>query len=124
MSDTPTGPTDPTDPSPTAPYDPPAPPSAPDAPPTPVPAPATPAASPAPPLPPLAPPPTVRSRRGDPGRTGSIIFGLILVAIGLWFFADQTLGLEMPRLRISELWPLILIVIGGWILLSSMRRGS
>jgi hypothetical protein len=63
-------------------------------------------------------------RRDDPGRTGTIIFGLILVVIGLWFFADQTLGFEMPRLSIGELWPLILIVIGGWVLISSMRRGS
>jgi len=64
----------------------------------------------------------VQSRRGDPGRTGTIIFGLILVAIGLWFFADQTLGIEMPRLRWSELWPVLLILLGAWILLSSMRR--
>ena len=123
MSDSSRGPTDPspidpspTDPSPTAPYDPP--------PASQAPAPSAPTPSPAsPPRPPLAPPPTVQSRRGDPGRTGTIIFGLILVAIGLWFFADQTLGLEMPRLRISELWPVVLIVIGGWVLLSSMRRG-
>ena len=53
----------------------------------------------------MAPAPTWRSRRDDPGRTGSIIFGVILVAVGLWFFADQTLGLDMPRLRWSELWP-------------------
>ena len=128
MSDTSTGPTDPsptdpsptdpspTDPSPTAPYDPP-----PLAAPTPPPPPASP---PSPPLPPLGPSPTVQARRDDPGRTGTIVFGLILVVVGLWFFADQTLGIEMPRLRISELWPLVLIVIGGWVLLSSMRRGS
>ena len=121
MSDSSTGPTDPsptdpspTDPSPTAPYDPP--------PASQAPAPSAPPPA-SPPLPPLAPPPTVQSRRGDPGRTGTIIFGLILVVIGLWFFADQTLGLEMPRLRISELWPVVLIVIGGWVLVSSMRRG-
>ena len=120
MSDTSTGPTDPTptDPTPTAPYDPP-PPDVSTEPPQPPPAPPT-----SPPLPPLAPPPTVQMRRGDPGRTGTVIFGVILVVIGLWFFADQTLGLEMPRLRISELWPLVLIVIGGWVLLGSMRRGS
>jgi hypothetical protein len=52
----------------------------------------------------------------------TVIFGLILVAIGLWFFADQTLGIEMPRLRWSELWPVLLILLGAWILLSSIRR--
>jgi hypothetical protein len=53
---------------------------------------------------------------------GTIVFGLILLVVGLWFFADQTLGLEMPRLSWSELWPLIIIVLGGWILVASMRR--
>ncbi|HSL76923.1 MAG TPA: DUF5668 domain-containing protein [Candidatus Limnocylindrales bacterium] len=118
MTDTPTGrtgPTEPMDPTPTAPYDPPPPPS---------PAPAAtpgPAASPPPP-PPVAPAPTWRMRRDDPGRTGTIVFGVILAAIGLWFFADQTLGLEMPRLRWSELWPILLIGLGAWIVFGSLRR--
>ncbi len=89
-----------------------------------------PPASPPPPVaPPPAPPPTWtertwRSRGDDPGRWGTIVFGGILVAIGLWFFADQTLGLDMPRLRWSDLWPILLIALGGWIVLGSMRRGS
>ena len=62
------------------------------------------------------------SRPGGSGRTATVVSGLILVAIGLWFFADQTLGLEMPRLRWSELWPVVLILLGAWILFSSMRR--
>ena len=77
--------------------------------------------------PPTAPPPTEpgpmwRTRDTDPGRWGTIVFGVILVAVGLWFFADQTLGLDMPRLRWSELWPILIIVLGGWIVLGSMRR--
>ncbi|HET9085413.1 MAG TPA: DUF5668 domain-containing protein [Candidatus Limnocylindrales bacterium] len=75
------------------------------------------------PVPAPTPPPRYGgSRPGDSGRTATVVFGLILVAIGLWFFADQTLGLEMPRLRWSELWPVLLILLGAWILLSSMRR--
>jgi hypothetical protein len=70
----------------------------------------------------MAPAPTWRARRGDPGRTGTVVFGVILVAIGLWFFADQTLGLEMPRLRWSELWPVLLVGLGAWIVLGSLRR--
>jgi hypothetical protein len=50
------------------------------------------------------------------------VFGVVLVALGLWFFADQTLGLEMPRLDWGDLWPLIIIAIGAWIVLSSMGR--
>ena len=114
MTDTPTdrtGPTGPTDPTPTAPYDPPPP------------SPAAAAPPPAPPsVPPMAPAPTWRMRRDDPGRTGTIVFGVILAVIGLWFFADQTLGLEMPRLRWSELWPILLIGVGAWIVLGSLRR--
>ncbi len=103
-----------------------------------------PTADPAPPQPPQAPPPpqtapppgatgwappatTARAPRAsgrDPGRTASLILGLILVAVGLWFFAQYTLGLDLPTVRWSQLWPLILILIGGWILLGSMRRGS
>lgn len=50
------------------------------------------------------------------------MFGVILAAIGLWFFADQTLGLEMPRLRWSELWPVLLIGLGAWVVFGSLRR--
>jgi hypothetical protein len=103
-----------------------------------------PTADPAPPPPPqapsseaAAPPPggtgwasvpaagkVARTRSRDPGRTASLILGLILVGVGLWFFAKYTLGLDLPAVRWSQLWPLILIIIGGWILLGSMRRGS
>jgi hypothetical protein len=75
---------------------------------------------------PTAPPPATWEppKRQDHGRTASIVFGLIVLAVGSWFFADQTLGLVLPSLRLSQLWPLILIVIGGWILLGAMRRRS
>jgi hypothetical protein len=70
----------------------------------------------------MPPAPTWRARRDDPGRTGTIVFGVLLTAIGLWFFADQTLGLELPRLRWSELWPVLLIGLGAWVVLGSLRR--
>jgi hypothetical protein len=62
--------------------------------------------------------------QGNPGRTGSIIVGLILLVVGLWFLAEVTLDLDLPPLDLGQLWPLILIVIGGWILLAGFRRGS
>lgn len=73
---------------------------------------------------PSAPPSWHTPDRGSPGRAGSIILGLILLAIGLWFFAEQTLGLNLPSLQWGQLWPLVLIAIGGWILLAQVRRGS
>jgi hypothetical protein len=118
---------DPDDSSATARYDtdpnvPTPPPEAPTPPPPAPPPAAPPPPTPPPTAPPATPPPMWRTRDTDPGRWGTIVFGLILVAVGLWFFADQTLGLDMPRLRWSELWPIFIIVLGGWIVLGSMRR--
>jgi uncharacterized membrane protein len=118
MTDTPT---DPTDANPTTRIDPPAttgsvsaapPPAAPPAPPI----------APSVPPPPPSPPPGWRSVRNDPGRAGTVILGVILLGIGLWFLADQTLGLDMPSLRLSQLWPFFLIGFGAWIAVGSMRR--
>jgi uncharacterized integral membrane protein len=60
----------------------------------------------------------------DAGRLGSIVFGLILLALGLWFFASETLELEMPDISWGQAWPVILILIGAWIVLGTMRRRS
>ena len=62
-----------------------------------------------PPLPPAWQPPPA-----DHGRAASLIFGVIILVIGLWFFATQTLGLDLPRLDWRQLWPVILIVLGIW----------
>ena len=62
--------------------------------------------------------------RDDGTSKWSIFFGLVLVAIGLWFFADYTLGLDMPTIRWSQLWPLILIGIGGLVVLGARGTGA
>jgi hypothetical protein len=49
-------------------------------------------------------------------------WGLIVLAIGLWFFADVTLGLGMPSLAWGELWPIVLIVAGLAIVLRGLAR--
>ena len=74
------------------------------------------------PHPPVAAPP--RRDDHDRGRTASILFGLVILGVGLWFFAEHTLGLELPRIRWSQVWPLMLIVVGLWVVLGAMRRGS
>jgi len=123
VSDTSRTPDDgPGDASPTAPYDPPPPPTPPMTPPAASAAAAAPAAAAPSSPPPMAPPTASSRRRDDAGRSGSIFFGVILVAIGLWFFADQTLGLEMPQLRWDELWPILLVGLGAWIVFGSLRR--
>ena len=68
------------------------------------------------------PPPAWRPPPADHGRSVSVILGLILLVIGGWFFATQTLGLDLPRLDWGQLWPLLLIVAGIWIVWRSMRR--
>jgi hypothetical protein len=89
----------------------------------PPPTPPPPVAPPAPVAPPPpAPPPSWQRSGGDAGRSGTVIIGVILLAIGLWFFADRTLGLEMPELDWGDLWPVLLIGLGVWIVWSSMRR--
>ena len=88
----------------------------------PTPPPAPPAAPPIPPMPPLARPP--RRDDMDRGRSASILFGLVILAFGLWFFVEQTLGYQLPRIRWNQVWPLFIIGIGLWVVWGSLRRGS
>ena len=53
---------------------------------------------------------------------GGIIWGLILLGVGLWFFADVTLGLDMPSIAWRDLWPIALIGIGLLVLVRGMTR--
>jgi hypothetical protein len=52
----------------------------------------------------------------------ALIVGFVLIAIGAWFFLDRTLGVELPRLQWSTIWPVILIVVGGLIIIRSIQR--
>ena len=61
-------------------------------------------------------------RDSDPGRIATLVVGLIVIAIGAWFFADRTLGLNLPDVDWGSLWPLVLIAIGVWILIGAGRR--
>ncbi len=50
------------------------------------------------------------------------MFGVIILLVGLWFFATQTLGIDLPRLDWGQLWPIVLIAIGALIVLNAMQR--
>ena len=68
-------------------------------------------------------PPRDRDRGHDRrSSTAAIVFGLILIAVGAYYFLDRTLGLRMPSIQWGSIWPIILIVIGGLILLRSLQR--
>ncbi len=70
------------------------------------------------------PPRSGRDERDRRSGTLAIIAGLILIAIGVWYFLDYTLGLDLPTIRWGGLWPLIVIAVGAVILVRSMQRRS
>jgi hypothetical protein len=78
--------------------------------------------------PPIAPPPPgippepVPRRSLDSGpRYGSVIVGLAILGIGLWYFADRTLGLDLPDINASQLWPIAVIALGVWLIIRPNR---
>jgi uncharacterized membrane protein len=66
-------------------------------------------------------PPRERARDRGPS-LASIIIGLVIVAVGLYFLLDVTLGFDLPRFRLATLWPLLLVAIGGLIVLRALGR--
>jgi len=70
--------------------------------------------------PPWVPPAPVQ-RRGP--STIAIVVGLIILVVGLYYFIDRTLGIDLPAVSWGNLWPVILIVIGGIILVRAWERG-
>ncbi len=81
--------------------------------------------------PPATPPPVAPSPawsapqardRGDGGRIWTLVIGLVVLGLGIWFFLERTLELDLPTIRWSQFWPVILIVIGAAVLLGALRR--
>lgn len=62
------------------------------------------------------PPPAV-TPESDSHR-GSLIGGLVLITLGAIFFADEFI----PRWDFGDLWPVLLIVIGGGLLINAMNK--
>jgi hypothetical protein len=63
----------------------------------------------------------------DPAAVGAAdtagrVFGLIVLGVGLWFFADITLGLDMPAVAWRDVWPVALIMIGLAVVFRGMAR--
>jgi hypothetical protein len=50
------------------------------------------------------------------------IWGLVLLVAGLWLFARITLKLDVPMIPWGDLWPILLIVLGGLVILGATRR--
>jgi len=75
----------------------------------------------APPPPGIPPEPPLLPPRLEGPRYGSIIVGLAILGVGLWYFADRTLGLELPRLDADQLWPIAVIALGAWLIIRPHR---
>jgi phage shock protein PspC (stress-responsive transcriptional regulator) len=62
-----------------------------------------------------------RRAAGEPGggQTAGLVFGLILVAVGVVFL----LPLVFPSLDIGRLWPLVLVGIGFVLVIAALRPG-
>jgi hypothetical protein len=69
--------------------------------------------------PPWIPP---RDRRRAGPSLGALIVGGGILLVGLWFFLERTLGLDLPQIHWGSLWPIVLIVLGGAILLRAVVR--
>lgn len=74
-----------------------------------------------PPAPEAPPAPAWRPPRDLGGDRASIIGGLILIGVGIWYVLDVTLGLTMPRIAWGELWPLAIIAVGLIVLARSRQ---
>ena len=67
-------------------------------------------------------PPREKDRPEPKSNIAAIVVGLIILAAGVYFLFDRTLGVPMPPIQWSSLWPIILIVIGGIVLIRSIQR--
>ena len=52
--------------------------------------------------------------------TATRVWGLLVLAVGAWFFADITLGMEMPAISWRDVWPVALIALGLAVLVRGM----
>jgi phage shock protein C len=59
-------------------------------------------------------------RRASSDRRGGMIFGAVLIVLGGWFLLRQ----YVPSIPLDDLWPLLLVILGGVLILGSLRTGS
>jgi hypothetical protein len=59
--------------------------------------------------------------RADIGR---LIFGLVVLFVGVWFLFRNTLGFDLPELDGDMVWPILVVGLGLAILFNTGRRGS
>jgi hypothetical protein len=50
------------------------------------------------------------------------LIGLGFIAVGLWFFGVVSLRLDLPAIDWDLVWPALLVVVGGLVLVSAVMR--
>ena len=50
---------------------------------------------------------------------GGLLIGLIILGVGVYYFVNQTLGIDIPKLDWDRVWPLFVIALGAGIVLSN-----
>lgn len=63
-----------------------------------------------------APPATEADKEGS----GALVAGLILIGVGVFFLAQQYL----PAFEWGRVWPIVLVIVGAVVLVTSYRRGD
>ena len=59
--------------------------------------------------------------RADIGR---LIFGLVVLFVGVWFLFRNTFGINLPELDGDMVWPILVIGLGLAILFNTGRRSN
>jgi len=55
---------------------------------------------------------------------GAIIFGLVLLAVGGYYFLRNTLGLDLGPIDGEALWPIVVVALGAWIILRNLTEAE
>ncbi|HEX7472441.1 MAG TPA: DUF5668 domain-containing protein [Candidatus Limnocylindrales bacterium] len=61
----------------------------------------------------------MQTRRALGRSAGAIVFGVLLLAVGIYYLLRNTLGFALPELDSDAIWPIIVIAIGASILFRS-----
>jgi drug/metabolite transporter (DMT)-like permease len=60
-------------------------------------------------------------RRRD---VGGLVFGAILLVVGIYYLLRQSLGFNLPDLNWDQLWPVFLMALGAVVLYGAWSRRS
>jgi hypothetical protein len=63
----------------------------------------------------------------DPGVKSNLsvlgrMWGVLILAVGVWTFIGVTLGYDLPSVPLRDLWPLALILLGGAVIIRGLAR--